>query len=351
MTANLPSHAVIGAGIAGLACARVLAAAGHGVTVFDKGRGPGGRMSSRRLEDAIVELGAQSLRAGDSRFRAEVAAWERAGVVAPWPRELWRLEAGRLRRLADGRPRHTGVPRMSAVTRHLARGLALRVSTRIDGLARDAAGWWLRDQAGARHGPFASAILAVPTPQAEALAAPHAPDLAAECRGIAQRACWAAWASFDVPLAIPGLPDDWPVLDIAEGPLRRVIRHRTKPGRSAQPETLTLLARLDWSERHLEAASRDTAARLLDALHAALPKGAFLPLARASDAHRWRYAEPVVAPGADTIPGQDFRLDASGLALCGDGWRGARIEDAWLSGHHLGEFLCRHHADPILETL
>ena len=42
-----PRHfAVIGAGIAGIACARTLAQAGHSLTVFDKAPTPGGRMAS-----------------------------------------------------------------------------------------------------------------------------------------------------------------------------------------------------------------------------------------------------------------------------------------------------------------
>lgn len=40
--------AIVGAGIAVLACARVLADAGHRVTVYEKSRGVGGRMSTRR---------------------------------------------------------------------------------------------------------------------------------------------------------------------------------------------------------------------------------------------------------------------------------------------------------------
>ena len=45
--------AIIGAGMAGIACADALQAAGHAVAVFDKGRGPGGRMSTRRMETPL----------------------------------------------------------------------------------------------------------------------------------------------------------------------------------------------------------------------------------------------------------------------------------------------------------
>ncbi len=38
----------IGAGMAGLSCTQALCHQGYDVVMFDKGRGPGGRMSTRR---------------------------------------------------------------------------------------------------------------------------------------------------------------------------------------------------------------------------------------------------------------------------------------------------------------
>ena len=69
--------AVIGAGLAGLSCAQALLQAGHTVHVFDKSRGPSGRMSTRRAEDQSgpwqCDHGAQYFTARDAAFRSEVA--------------------------------------------------------------------------------------------------------------------------------------------------------------------------------------------------------------------------------------------------------------------------------------
>ncbi|KAI3938186.1 hypothetical protein MKW92_013399 [Papaver armeniacum] len=66
--------AVIGCGIAGSVCASTLARNGMSVTMFDQGRGPGGRMSQRRemIED------------GKELMFDHVREWEQRGFVAEW---------------------------------------------------------------------------------------------------------------------------------------------------------------------------------------------------------------------------------------------------------------------------
>ncbi len=129
---NPPLHyAVVGAGIAGLSCARALSAAGVRVTVLDKSRGPAGRMSTRRGEGWACDHGAQYFTARDPRFQAEVAHWLAAGVAARWQPRLTVFGADGQRE-AVGRAgaalvRHVGTPRMTTPARHLAEGLDLRL--------------------------------------------------------------------------------------------------------------------------------------------------------------------------------------------------------------------------------
>jgi len=335
--------AIIGAGIAGLACARVLHEAGRPVTLLEKARGAGGRMSSRRLPDAVVDLGAQFFSVRDPAFGRQVEAWRQAGCASRWPQSLWSAEAAGWQRHRDDLERFIGNPRMSAVTRHLAEGLTILAETRIEHLEGNAGRWWLVDQHGKRHGPFAQVVVSAPTPQAHALVAAHDASLAAACEAVIQRPCWAAWALFDEPLpTLPGVDDDWQAVRLSPGhgssPLRFVTRNHRKPGRADQGESLSLLAHLDWSETRLEDSPETAAEALFDAFQRALPGGLALPEPRELGAHRWRYAQPDVFAGGEPV-NLDYRRSASGLALCGDGWRGPRVEDAWLSGHHLGEAL------------
>src|SRR3954469_23910742 len=107
-----PFHiAVVGAGIAGLSCATALQHAGYRVSVFDKSRGPAGRMSTRRGDDWQCDHGAPFFTAADPGFRAEVARWERADAAAPWYPELRRIDADGFAMRAEPLERFVGTPR------------------------------------------------------------------------------------------------------------------------------------------------------------------------------------------------------------------------------------------------
>ena len=67
---------VIGAGISGCVCAYLLSKAGHKVTLIEKGRGVGGRMSTRRMNGARIDHGAQFFTVRDSRMEKLLELWK-----------------------------------------------------------------------------------------------------------------------------------------------------------------------------------------------------------------------------------------------------------------------------------
>ncbi|WP_150746227.1 NAD(P)/FAD-dependent oxidoreductase, partial [Pseudomonas fluorescens] len=163
--------AIIGTGIAGLSAAQALTEAGHVVQLFDKSRGSGGRMSSKRSEAGALDLGAQYFTARDRRFVTEVQRWQANGWVAEWTPQLYTYHGGQLNLSPDEQTRWVGTPRMSAITRGLLGDLEVQFACRITEVYRGEEHWHLQDAEGFTHGPFGHVVIATPAPQATALLA------------------------------------------------------------------------------------------------------------------------------------------------------------------------------------
>lgn len=301
--------AIIGAGMAGLACAEALNGAGCAVQILDKGRGPGGRMSTRRTATEAGEVsfdhGAQFFTVRDPAFAARAQAWTAAGMAAPWP--------------AAGPEALVGVPGMNAPIRAMAQGLDVTWAARVDEIARQAAGWRL---SGEGFEPLMADAVVVATPgeQAAVLLATVAPDMAAQAAAVVSEPCWTVMAAFTAPLSLSA-----EVLRDA-GALSWAARNSAKPGRTG-PEAWVLQASPDWSRAHLEAPAEAVARDLL--AHLAAAHDAALPPTLSLQAHRWRYAR-TTASGGPPLWSREARIGA-----CGDWLGGARVEAAWRSGHDL----------------
>lgn len=316
---NPPRVAVIGAGIAGLTCARTLADHAVPVTVFDKGRGPGGRTSVRRADGFAFDHGAQYFTARDDRFRRHVESWQADGLIAPWTGRFARITADDICDEVPGETRWVGVPGMNAMARHLARDVDVRLGVRVEDLSRCEAGWRLSGPDGHNLGSFDVLVAAVPAPQASVLLGQAAPVLAEQATAAALDPCWTVMAGFTEPLPVPF---DAATLQI--GPLAWIARNGAKPGRNGG-DSWVLQASPDWSAQHLE----DDRADVAEALWLALGEvvGYVLPSPVHLAAHRWRHARVAQPVGVACL----FDPEA-GIGACGDWCLDARIEAAFLSG-------------------
>ncbi len=312
------SIAVIGGGIAGLAAARTRAAAGLHAVVFDKGRGPGGRSTSRQAAPYSFDHGAQYFTARDASFLRVLDAWLADGVAARWDGRIVSLRERAPSPLNGTTERFVGTPRMSALAQAMARGVELRTATRVVALESGAGTWRLVGEQARVLGEFSGVVVAVPPAQAAALIGDLSP-LGGRAAAVAMRPCWAV---------LLGLAGPYPVeFDGAfcEGSLLSwVCRNNSKPGRPAA-EAWVLHAAAAWSEAHLDDDPQQVqhaAARELERL-----TGVPLPSVLHRDAHRWRFA----LPASEREIGVLHDLER-GLVLAGDAYCGGRIEGAYRSG-------------------
>jgi hypothetical protein len=302
--------AIVGAGISGLSCAAELQAAGYDVTLFDKGRGPGGRMSSRRfstpLGEAIADHGAQYFTARDPAFVAQVQEWESAGIVAPWPdisEDVW-----------------VGVPTMNQIVRHMATTLNVHWNVRITTASQTHNGWKLSGEDQQVDGHFDILVLAIPSEQAVTILAQHDFGMAREAMLARFQPCWTAIFAFDAPL-----PTD--ASHLRDGDvIGWASRETNKPGRTGL-ERWVVQASASWSADCLEEPADEVAEALLTALAKELRLPPLQPIAQST--RRWRFA---MSTGLGTGSLWNSHI---GLGVCGDWLLGPRIECGWLSGRHL----------------
>jgi renalase len=318
-----PSVAVVGAGLAGLTAARLLHERGYPVTLFDKGRGPGGRTTTRREGDYSFDHGCQYLTVRDDRFHRYMELWAEAGAASPWRVRLANCQEGVVTPLVDDTPRWVGVPGMSAMAKRLADGLDMELGVLIRAVRPATSGWVLASEQPLAVEEYEIVIVATPPDQAVPLLA-QSSAMQARAASVRMQPCWAMMLAFDYDLELP-----FDAAFVRHSPLVWVCNNGSKPGRPG-PESWVLHASPAWSREHLELSPEQVVEPLMDAFFQSIGCKRVKPVF--ARAHRWRFAAP-------ENPLTDGYLwdGEQGLAACGDWCHGSRAESAFLSGLELAE--------------
>lgn len=360
--------AIIGAGMAGITAARTLSQAGYRVTVLEKSRGPGGRMSTRRTEFGSFDHGAQYFTVRDDRFRA-MMAWAlhtAPDVARPWAANAVRvldsqghtLEAA----LPSREPHWVAQPGMNALVSHMAAPLVEKkhvlFNQQVRLIERMPSGQYSlqchnpldTSAKPASIGGFDSVLLAIPSVQAQALLHDSAQELLSKkerstqilCRGLTDFSekvsavtvspCWSLMLAF--PNALPLKPTEpvrplgpqWSAARSTHHRIAWLARESSKPGRVGI-ERWTVQASAAWSTEHLEDDGVRVKAKMLKAFSEITHIRAEPTYAQV---HRWRYAK------TDNPLGQTHLWNPTlGIGVCGDWCLGHRVEDAFVSGLEL----------------
>lgn len=302
--------AVVGAGIAGLLLARELKARGEDVVVFEKSRGLGGRLATKRVEEATFDSGAQYFTAKSERFGALVAEWAASGVVVNWP----------------GASAHRWIaqPSMNALGKHLAEGLEVRRESKLVRVQREFGVWELtiENQPAWRVGRL---VLAAPLPQSLALLKAGGVELprtlAGELAALNYHPCLALLLTLSGPSAVPAEG-----VAFADGPARW-IADNSKKGISPGATAVTVHLSPAFAAEHYAKTETELAAMVLPVIEGVL--GA--PVVNVA-LQRWKFSEP-----AATYAQPCVWLPDLGLGFAGDAFGGPRVEGAALSGLALAE--------------
>lgn len=299
---------VVGAGLSGLMAAQSLSRLGHDVTVFDKGRGVGGRLATRRIGDATLDHGAQFFTVRSDDFAFHVNEWIDAGVVHEWCRGF---------NEDDGHPRYVGTRGMSGIAKHVATGLDVRTNALVFSLERTTTGFTVITDDGVRH-DCDKVLLTAPIPQSFSLMFGGGIEMPDELRSVDYDRTLGLLAVLDSNnhnVKPPGglqFPDD----------VFSFIGDNQAKGVSARP-ALTFHANPAWSAEHFDLELDEIHSRLLTLASPWLGSAQIVE----SQPKKWRFATP-----RTTWPEACWVHPSGSLALAGDAFAGPKMEGAALSG-------------------
>ena len=294
------------------------------VTVLDKGRGIGGRLATRRLEDSdigtgVFDFGAQYFTAKTSLFQESIETWYQQSIVKAWSHGFPAADE-HLRE--NGVPRYIGVDSMRGIAKHLAHPLDVRTSTRVTAIKWLAGEWHIMTEGGAK---FESQVLGLTAPVPQSLELlkgsllPLPSAVAERLEKVRYQPCIVMLALLKQPSQIPEPGGMWlsgePIVWMSDN---------WKKGISPNGYAVTLLTGPEFSHQYWDEPDEVIVAKLDNASKRWLGGDVVR-----YHIHRWRYSQVTQGFGEPYLyfekPGPFF--------LFGDAFGENQVEGAFLSGY------------------
>ncbi|MEG3839612.1 FAD-dependent oxidoreductase [Microcoleus sp. herbarium14] len=329
--------AVIGAGMAGLSCARRLRLAGYSVAVVEKSRGAGGRVATRRVQGTRADHGARYLEPQGEAVQGLIDVLVDRDILKLWTDNVWEFREGELS--ASSNSCYAAPAGMNAVGKYLARDLEIWFGRRVQAISTTDNQMWhlsLEVTDGNLDTPqeliAKAVVVAIPAPQAlmflnSEINLPS--DFLDKLRSVEYDPCITVMAGYPAAKQqdLSSLNPQWQAVSFRDDADLAWLGLDSSKRLDSQQPVFVVHSSANFADRHLESVDLPTVGQeLLDrASEHLIP---WLKEPEWLQVHRWRYAFcrnplPVSClPAAGTLP-----LVCAG-DLCGEG----QIEGALRSG-------------------
>jgi renalase len=327
--------AIVGAGIAGITCARELRSAGRkGITIFEKSRGVGGRLTTRRMFDTCVDRGTCYISPKGEPFRDLFDRLIAANIIKPWTNITHTLTAdGNILSDADIYPRYVAPGGMNQITKYLAQDLDVRFGQRAIAIEPDNNLWRLTIEGNDEPIFARTIILAIPAPQAVDLLSPLANVLPIEflntLRGVDFHPSIAIAAGYTMTQLAEweSVYPDVKSVSCIDDPILGWVGVDSSKRKQPAPPVFVLQSTANFVAEYPNPEDLVSASRVM--LERASER--FLPWFRDclwQEPHLWRYAF-AKSPLVDAY----LSIDLPAPLYCTGDWCGGRkVEDAYLAG-------------------
>lgn len=332
---------IIGAGLSGLAAGRLLARAGHEVTVFEKSSGFGGRMATRYAGDdhqIKMDHGLTHFETKSDVFREFTAELLDKNLIQIWGRRFAAYDGINLIDKAPNQsasPIYTSTKGMNAIGKYLARWVDVRTDSKVGGLTyfgtnRSKKRSWMINLTSSETFGADAVIIALPAPQAYGILATTIDEtntlkIVRKIDEVSYRPAFSlmlGYKSVELP--------EWDGVICRNSPLDFISNESSK--REEQAPAFVIHAGPEFTRQYRDK-DRDLISRNMISEFIEIA-GGWAASPEWHQIHYWKYnrAEKVIGSSFMELEDED-----APLALVGDYYNGNTVDDAYSSGYTLAK--------------
>ncbi len=322
--------AIIGAGISGLALANTIKNSAD-IELFEKSRGFGGRVATRRADDFNFDHGAQFFKVKTLEFQNYIQPMVDQNIIELWKARFIEIIDGKItnkRTWGNDPANYVGNPSMNSIGKYMAEGLNVQLSKKVEKLSK-VDKWILYDENNEALGEYDWVISSIPPLQAQQMI----PDLKIIFPNIKEYemlACFSLMLGYEQPIEL-----DFDAALVKGFDISWISVNSSKPSRDNN-YTLLVHSTNKWAQENIDKDRDWVKDYLCDELKKIIPikteKAEYIGL------QGWRYANIMKQK-----KGFEYFLNHENqIGLCGDWFIQGRIEAAYISGAHLGRELLSH---------
>ncbi len=319
------SIAVIGAGLSGITIASLIKEK-FDVEVFEKSRGVGGRMSTRKELPFIFDHGAQFFKIKSIIFKNFVSELFSKKVIRPWKFKLAYFEGNHLRQIKKIRNADeffVGVPNMDSIVKYISNNCNVILNTKIERVIKKNDGWYLYDQNKKSHGKYDWVILSLPAEQCLELITKKI-SFYPLVEKIKMKGCFSLMVGMNESLCL-----DYDAALIENKDIAWLAINNSKPFR-IKKHCLLINSSFEYAAKNISSSKEKVLKHLLNVTSNLI--NCKLSNQTMTKIHQWMYVE------AERPPVQNYFIDHSEkIAVCGDWLINSRVEGAFLSANELSK--------------
>jgi len=334
--------AIIGGGLSALITAQNLADR-YDIDLFEKARGVGGRMSTRRADPYQFDHGAQYFTARTKPFKAFLKPHIESGLIQEWTPQVLTLEKGEKPYKRDWfEPHYVAAPHMNSLCKALAAAMDINIhlQTHITALEKSGDGtWMLQDLTNESYGPYDAVIITTPSHQAVDLLPANFLNLPL-IKDVKMTGCHSIMIGFDTPPTL-----NWGAAVVKNSPIEWMAVNSQKPDRTSDFSIL-ITTRNDWSETHIEDEIEAVQSIIInefqDLTNISADKISHI------STHRWRYANTLQHADKDKDNNNEdthhnYFIDRDQkIGVCGDWCIKGHVESAFTSAYQLSQDILKN---------